>query len=164
MRYFCYIVFIFFSLSAHSQNYTQDFGVRGGSFSGLSYRMFSDDENAVEAILSFRNEGLKFTALREVYRPAYIEFSDNLYFGYGFGGHMGYIYIDKYSFFLNEYHLERKKVAPILGLDALLEIEYRIREFPFIIGLSYKPYMQFSTIQFFNLNLFDSGLSFKYRF
>lgn len=164
MRVFGVTLVLIIAIPCYSQNYTRDIGFRGGVGSGLCYREFRDDESALEAILSFKDNGMRITGLKENFRPAYMEFSDNLFFGYGYGGHIGYIYTDHYNFLFNEYHIDKNKLVPIAGLDALLGIEYRIREFPFIMGLTYKPYMQFSTVQFFNLVLFDLGLTFKYRF
>ena len=158
------IISMIIGINCFAQNYTRDFGLTGGTRSGICYRVFTDDEEAYEGVVSFKDNGLQFSGFKEYYRPAFFDLSDNLFFGYGFGGHAGFVYIDRYQFLFNSYYIDHKTVAPILGIDGFFGLEYRIRELPFIIGINYKPYMQFSTIQFFNLNLFDSGLTFKYRF
>ncbi|MBN1183063.1 MAG: hypothetical protein JXB49_12290 [Bacteroidales bacterium] len=164
MRLLGFIISMIAGINCFAQNYTRDFGLTGGTRSGLCYRIFIEDEEAYEGMLSFEDNGLQISGFKEFFRPAFFEFSDNLWFGYGYGGHAGFVYIDNYHFLFNNYHIDRKTAAPVIGVDALLGLEYRIRELPFIIGINYKPYMQFSTIQFFSLNLLDTGLTFKYRF
>ncbi len=83
------IPFLLLACNTFAQNYTRTVGTRGGEYSGVTYQSFIKEDVAFEAFLSFSRGGIRLGALKQFYKPALFEFSDNLYFGYGFGTHVG---------------------------------------------------------------------------
>jgi hypothetical protein len=164
MRILLVLLFLIVSQGLFSQYYTRSAGIRGGSFPGLMYRTFLNEEDAIEVTLSRDKNGFRIGAFREYFKPAFIEFSDNMVLGYGFGAHIGYVYTNKYEMYATDYYFDRKKFSPVFGMDGYVGIDYRIREFPLVFGLDVKPYFEFSTIRIFRLNLFDIAFSVRYRF
>ena len=164
MRYFLIICFVLLSFNTMSQDYFRAAGFRGGYISGFTYKQFLDDEMAVEGLISFKYRGIQATVLRLFHRPALFEFSDNLYFVYGYGGHFGYTYSDKISFFFNRYYYDEEAFYPIIGMDAYFGVEYPVRNYPFVISFNYKPFFEYSIPGFFKVNLSDFAFSFKYTF
>ena len=158
------LFFSLFTISMYSQHYTRDVGFRGGTFPGLSYRLYNGESNAIEGIVSLGQRGLRLTLLKEQLQPALLKYSDNFQFVYGYGVHAGFSYTNRYDILFRTYRTDNWHVAPLIGLDAILALEYQFREFPFTIGLEYKPFFEFSTHRIFYLFLEDVALSFKYNF
>lgn len=156
---------LFTCTSLTAQNYTRAFGARGGFSPGLLYRSYKYDHLAYETLLSVYSNGMKITFLVEQFRPAEFKFADeNMWLVYGFGAHAGWHITDHYEIFFTRYHYENQMIAPLLGIDGLIGLEYHLQEFPLVFGLDYKPFFQFSTRQFFNLNLTDVAFSIKFKF
>ena len=156
---------LFTCSTTDAQNYTRSLGVRGGFSSGLLYRNYKYDYQARELMLSVYSNGMKITYLFEQFRPAEFKFADeNMWLVYGFGAHAGWHVTDHYEIFFTKYYYENRMIAPLLGIDGLIGLEYHLQEFPLIFGADYKPFLQFSTRQFFNLNLSDVAFSVKYKF
>ena len=165
MKGFLFIIISFISISSFGQNYMQAIGVRGGTTSGITYRQKMDENKAYEGILTIRDRGMIVTALRTKCTPRSKDYSDNLFFCVGYGIHGGFEYTNRYRFMVfGELIYPTKKMTPLLGVDGYLGMEYRIKELPFIFGLDYKPYIEFSTRQFFNMNIGDVAFAVKYRF
>lgn len=157
------LLLIFSSVKA--QNYTRALGLRGGFSSGLAYRHYKYDYRAYETLFGIHSNGMKLTFLIEQYRPAYFEFADeNLWYSFGFGAHAGWHVTDHYEIFFMKYYYDNRMVAPLVGFDGLLGLEYHLKELPLIFGLDYKPFIEFSTRQFFKLNLSDAAFFVKYKF
>ena len=164
MRVFLLIILTFLAYELSAQNFTRDAGVRIGDFFSASYRQFIDDEQAVEGILSAGRKGAKITFLKEHSRPVLGHVSENLYFTYGYGGHAGFRYIDRYRVLNRTYGLDDYRFMPLIGVDGLVAIEYRFPELPVIVTMDIKPYFEYSTIEIFNVYLNSIGISIKYRF
>jgi hypothetical protein len=164
------ITFLAFCLSAlslqgFSQVFNREAGIRGGLTSGFTYRQYLDEYLAYEGLLSFRQGGIQFTALRQVTEPESFGISDNLWFVYGYGAHAGFYFSNVYkSMWYHDYYYPQRRLSPVLGIDAYAGLEYRVDEFPITIGLDYKPFFEFSVYQFFRLRLADMAFTVKYRF
>jgi hypothetical protein len=163
MRNLVFLILLF-SLTAHAQNYFRAAGIRGGLSSGFTYRQHLDPELAYEGLLSFRRGGLQLTALRQHIQPALFEFSEDFYFLYGFGGHLGFNYTDNYFFMFHEYNYSQKRFSPLVGMDGYLGLEYHISAVPIQIGLDLKPFFEFSIFEFFRIVPWDCAFSVKYTF
>jgi hypothetical protein len=164
MKYFTILGFILLCPYICSQNYTRNAGLRIGNATGLTYRQYIDKESAFEAIINYTKGGLRLTALKQYYRPAFYEISDNLNFIYGYGAHVGVYYTNKYKILNKSYKLYEWRYSPVFGLDGYLGLEYEFREFPFVIGIDIKPFFEFSTSRFFYIFLDDTALSLKFKF
>jgi hypothetical protein len=163
MRNLIFLILLF-SLPVHAQNYFRAVGIRGGFSSGFTYRQHLDPELAYEGLLSFRQGGLQFTALRQHIQPAPFQFSDDFYFIYGYGGHLGFNYTDHYVFMFNEYYYSEKRFSPLIGLDGFLGLEYHIPTIPVQVGLDLKPFFEFSIFEFFRIIPWDFAFTIKYIF
>lgn len=151
--------------SLQAQNYTRAAGIRGGFTSGFTYRQYLDERLSYEGLLSFRNGGLQLTVLRQIHEAEPNAWIDNVFFIYGFGAHAGFLYSDRYrSIWYQDYYYNRRVFSPAIGVDGYLGAEYRFVTVPLSFGIDYKPFFEFSTIQFFRLRLWDLAFSFKYRF
>jgi hypothetical protein len=148
----------------NAQNYTRDAGLRVGDYFTLSYRQFIEEDMAVEGLLFFGRNGVTVTVLKEMFQPALGHISDNLYFQYGFGAHIGYRYTDRYKVLNRTYQLTDYRFSPLLGIDGMAGFEYRFPDFPVIVGVDIRPYFEYTTIQIFSLYLQSIGISIKYRF
>jgi hypothetical protein len=158
------LLVLLFSLPVHAQNNFRAAGIRGGLSSGFTYRQHLDPELAYEGLLSFRKGGLQLTALRQHVQPALFEFSEDFYFIYGFGGHVGFNYTDHYYFMFREYSYSEKRFSPLIGIDGYLGLEYHIPTLPLHVGLDSKPFFEFSMFEFFRIVPWDFSFTIKYIF
>lgn len=157
-------ILLFTSLFVSAQEYAGAVGLRGGISSGITYRRFLDQEIGLETILSFRRGGIQVSLIRERYRPAFLEFSDNLILGFGFGGHVGFMHTDHQKFMFEDYDYPEKLFLPLIGVDGYFGIEYIVREFPLAISLDCKPFFEINIKGLVQLNPIDIGLGIKYWF
>ncbi len=166
LKYLLLTIFFLVTISIHSysQNYTRAVGIRGGSRTEIHYRSYSRDDQSYDFLFDFHRNNMRFTALKLQFQPYQRLKTDNLWFGYGYGGHLGYTYSDEFKLLFNRYHFDDKTLAPVLGVDGYLTIEYRLPEIPLILGADYKPYFEFSTRQYFGLYLGEIGFTIKVQF
>jgi hypothetical protein len=147
-----------------AQNYTRDFGVRLVDHLSVTCRQFVEEDQAIEGMLFIGRQGMTITLMKEYFQPALGHISENLYFQYGYGAHIGFRYTDHYKVMNRTYRLEEYRFSPLLGINGLVGLEYRFPEFPFLISIDLKPYFEYSTIQIFSMYLQSIGISVKYRF
>jgi hypothetical protein len=164
MRLTVLMLLFLITMQVKAQHYTRDAGVRAGTFSTVCFRQYSADQKYSEVMLSLKRHAVRVTFLKEFAKPAFHEFSQNLHFIYGFGAHSGFSNSDHYrilnrTYFHNNYHF-----SPVFGIDGYLGLEYRFPEIPFLIGIDFKPFFEYSTNQFFSLFLDDTALVIKYKF
>ncbi len=164
MRISLIILFSIITCGIKAQNYTRDCGLRFGETFSVSYRQFFDEGEAMSAMVSVGRRGLSFTVLKEYAQPAFGHFADNITFVYGFGAHAGFRYSDQYIIFNRTYKMDDYRFMPQFGIDGYLALEYAFHEFPFIMGVDFKPYFEYSNIEIFRINLSGFGLNIKYRF
>ncbi|MFN8207813.1 MAG: hypothetical protein U0T82_10470 [Bacteroidales bacterium] len=152
-------------LSLYSQDFpAKSLGVRGGEMSGITYRHLKTDYTGSELLLSFRDDGLQATFLRQKLRPTLGELGKNFWFVNGYGLHAGFTYENEFNVLFSRYIYEDKKLSPLLGVDGYLGLEYRFREIPLSMGIDYKPYFEFSGYDFFSIRLWDTAFMIKYNF
>ncbi|MEA3316420.1 MAG: hypothetical protein U9R54_00460 [Bacteroidota bacterium] len=122
-----------FSALAQSGNkkLTNEIGVRGGVFNGITFKHFIDKENAFEGIVTSRWSGLGITGLYEKHKTAFE--TKNLYWYYGGGAHIGFWDGD------NSDRFDESKYYTLIGIDGIIGLEYYIQEIPVSIGLDWKP-------------------------
>jgi len=160
---FCILIF-FTTQRSFSQNYTRAAGIRGGSQSELTFRSYTRESHAYEFLFNMNRKNLRVTALWLQFEPFQTHKTDNLWLVYGFGAHAGYTYTDKYQFLFRSFTFEDKMLAPVIGFDGYVAVEYRLPEIPLILGADYKPNFQFSTRQYFGLHLGELGFNIKIQF
>jgi len=162
------LVFLLLSFQSVAQDYNYAVGLRMGLISGGTYRHFFDDENSIQAIFSFQNSGLQITATRQYYQPILLDITDQVFFFYGIGGHLGY---SKWGYedIVSGGEIYRQKELTIgVGLDGHIGIEYRFMQFPITLGLGYKPFYEINLSSnsgaYFRSYLQDVALALQYTF
>ncbi len=126
------VFFIFFSFHlAWSQHYENGIGLRGGLYSGITYKKFIGSDTAVEGILQTRWHGWEIVGLMEHHRD--ITSVNGLWWYYGYGAHLGF-YDRNYTL----WDIDERNVM-VLGIDGVIGIELLIPHTPISIGLDWKP-------------------------
>jgi hypothetical protein len=146
---------------------TRQAGFRLGYRSGIFYQVSSETGNAetgYNAMLSFKESGIQLTGLKIIYENSLNGISPNLFFGWGYGGHVGFIYSDHVRSMGEEYYFHDERFCPQLGIDGWLAAEYRIRDIPVIVSLNLKPYLEITIPAFVRLMPGDFGISVSYVF
>lgn len=116
--------------TTQAQDYKTGIGVRGGLSNGLTIKHFIKSEAALEFILANRWRGYNATVLYELHK----ELAPQLNLYYGIGGHIGRWHgYDKHPWFNDD------KIYTVIGVDAIIGLEYTFKEIPFNVGIDYKP-------------------------
>jgi hypothetical protein len=142
-------------------------GLRFGYRSGIFYQVTEESGNAeigYNALLSFSNNGLQFTGLKMIYETTLDDISHNLFFCWGYGGHLGFSYSDHVRFMGEDYYYSNPRFMPLLGADGWLSAEYRIEDIPLNISLNWKPFIEMTIPAFVKVVPWDFGLSISYIF
>jgi len=168
-KLFISILLIFITLPVYlsGQALTKQAGLRTGYRGGIFYQISTDAGNAevaYNAMLSFSNNGIQLTGLRIVYETSLSEISPDLFFAWGYGGHVGFIYSDHLGFLGERYNFQGDRLCPIIGVDGWLSAEYRFREIPLNISLNIKPFVELTVPSFVKIMPADLGLSISYVF
>jgi hypothetical protein len=146
---------------------TRQAGLRTGYRGGFFYQVTSEAGNAeigYNALLSFSNNGIQLTGLKVVYETSLTDISPDLFFAWGYGGHVGFVYTDHLSFFGERYNFSGERFCPVLGADGWLSAEYRFRDFPINISLNIKPFVELTLPSFVKVMPADLGFSVSYVF
>lgn len=156
-----------FSMDAQ-QLYEKSAGVRLGHTSGVTYKKFFTENEAIELILSGRNDGMQFTAVYHFHQPMDLAFNDRFYLHYGIGGHLGYEKFDDLAKVLSnaegtEFIYEERSFYT-MGVDVDLGVEYRWLEVPVTFGFDLKPYFNFIGMRYSRTKFWDAAISLKYVF
>ena len=161
---------LFICISPHvlwGQPVNRQAGLRTGIRSGIFYQVTSEAGNVevgYNALLSFNNKGLQITGLRIIYEKALTDISPDLFFAWGYGGHVGFIYTDHVGFIGERYSFQGERFCPVLGADGWLAAEYRFRDIPLNISLNLKPYVELIIPLFVKIMPADIGISISYVF
>lgn len=145
----------------------QQAGFRLGYRSGIFYQVGSEQgsgEVAYNLMLGFRQNGIQVTGLKVFYETTLDGISPNLYFGWGYGGHIGFIYSDHVKFMGEDYYFHGERFCPLAGVDGWLTFEYRIEEIPMGVSLNFKPFVEITTPSFVRIMPGDVAISLSYIF
>lgn len=162
-----FIVFLFSPVVIKAQYGSRQAGIRMGYRSGIFYQVTREAGNAelgYNAMLSFNDHGIQVTGLRVVYETTISSISPNLFFGWGYGGHLGYIYTDHVEYFGETYYYHDDHFCPVIGADGWFTAEYRIRDIPINVSLNVKPYVEITIPAFVKIMPFDFAFSISYMF
>jgi len=166
--YFTFITLILIlNPAVNGQLGNKQVGLRAGYRGGIFYQITSDAGNAeigYNAMLGFNNDGIQLTGLRIVYQTALTEISPDLYFAWGYGGHIGFFYTDHLNYFGERYDFHGDRFCPLIGADGWLAAEYRFRDIPLNISLNLKPYIELTIPSFVKIMPADIGISISYVF
>ncbi len=150
------------------QDYDRAAGVRPGHTSGITYKKFLNEDEAIDLMVSGRRDGTQFTALYEFHSPMEVGFEQSFYFYYGIGGHLGYERFDDLNkVIVNDDPLEfifEEKSYFSMGVDVIAGVEYRYLSAPMTIAFEIKPYFNFISMRYTKSQFWDAGFSVKYVF
>lgn len=169
------LLFIVFLLLAFSkldaQDYKTSLGLRIGPYYGVSFKHFTRDTRAIEAILVTRRRGIGITGLYEIHTPAFT--IDRLQAYGGIGGHVNVF--DRYDAGFWDWEDDKRNNGNgrggidlgddnllNLGLDMILGLEYTLTGLPFNISLDWKPAI--NLIGNYGLSAEQFALSFRFVF
>jgi hypothetical protein len=148
---------------SEAQNYTRNAGIRLGQTSGFTYRQYMDEGNAYEGLFSFNKNGLQLTLLKEFVQPYLSGHIDNIYLIWGYGAHLGTNHTNSWEIFSKRFY-DLSSITPLFGIDGYAGVEYRIKEFPLLVGVDYKPFFDLAGAKFFSMSLWDFAFTLKYNF
>jgi len=155
-------------LCLFGQDYERAAGVRLGVTSGVTYKKFVTETEAVEMIVSGRRNGTQFTALYEFHRPMEVAFNENFFFYYGIGAHVGFEEFDDLKkVLISEDPVDfvyEEKGYFAMGVDVIGGVEYRYLSVPMTIAFEIKPYVNFIGMRYTKSNFWDAAISIKYIF
>jgi hypothetical protein len=149
------------------QNVTRQAGLRTGYTGGVFYQVTTEAGYAAtgyQAMVGFRNEGVQVTGLRIVYETSLNQFSPDLYFAWGYGGHLGFVYTDHLRSLGESYTFQGERFCPLFGADGWLAAEYRFHDIPINISLNIKPFVELTVPSFVRIAPGDIGISVSYVF
>ena len=164
---FLLLIFIIPATYLSGQMAIRHVGARLGYTSGIFYQVGSDEGNAEVAynlMLSFRKHGVQFTGLKIIYETTLDAISHDLYFAWGYGGHIGFIYSDHVRFMGEDYYFQGERFCPLIGGDGWLSFEYRVQEIPMAISLNFKPFIELTIPSFVRIMPGDVAISLSYMF
>lgn len=151
------LIFIIIALSsfAISKNYNTAIGIRGGNSTGVTFKHFISDKNALEGIISSRWRGVQIDALWESHRWDFS--TKDLYWFFGGGAYIAFF--DDYS---DHPWRDDQDVNNLLGVSGITGLEYKLANYPFNFTLDWKPYL--NVIGDLRFQAVDFSLSIRYTF
>lgn len=158
------LIILLFPLVVNAQEYKGAVGIRGGESGGVTLQLFSDENSAAQGLLSFRRSGMQLTVLSEKYLPVFLSYSDHIFLYQGYGGHLGYERWYKWKDGDWPDYDHHMRSSPLVGIDGVVGLEYRLFKLPLKFGLEYKPFAELSLHNVFRLNLWDFGVTIHYTF
>jgi hypothetical protein len=163
-----FILVTAFLVKLHGQDYKKNaIGVRLGLSSGITYEHNVDAFRGYKGLLSFREGGIQITGLIESHRPLYLNFTNKMYYYVGMGAHVGYTrYPPQWGAFYKPFqgYSGQPHFAPVIGMDAIIGLEYRLSNTPLSFCLDAMPFFEFFGQNIFRLALLNIGFSIKILF
>jgi hypothetical protein len=117
------------TITGYGQDYKTALGLRAGLPYGVTVRHFINKENALEGILASRWTGLVITGLYE--NESWLGNYPGLNWYWGVGAHAG--------FWDAGTNPNVNTTGAVIGVDAILGIEYTFDEFPINLSLDLLP-------------------------
>lgn len=164
MRHLIILALVVIACEAAGQDFRQAIGVNIGTASGVSYKMFLDHEKAIESALTFKRGGTQFTLLRQYHAPVFMNYTTQLFFLYGYGGHLGYYKWSGRTYTINGQDYLKKAFSIGFGVDVVVGFEYHFLNMPLAAGIEYKPYYEIKFPKDFKQNITTTSISLKYTF
>ncbi len=143
-----------FALSLNAQDYKTSLGLRAGLPYGLTAKHFLNKTNAVEGILAGSWGGFIITGLYE--NEHWTGQYPGLNWFWGGGGHVGFWDAGRNP------NLDDTYTGSVIGLDAILGLEYTFDEIPLNLSLDLLP--TFNIIGYTGWGGINGALSIRYVF
>lgn len=170
MKYTFTLFLFFLVVSVFGQDYKNSAGLRLGKTDGMSYKRFLTENGALEFMLGFGgyNQGTQIYATYQWHLQIPTPFTENLYWYYGVGGHVGHIRAhDIRKYYLNDSTIvteDEKKTYYAIGVDGVIGLEYRIFTVPMTVSMEVKPYVEYYGLRYIQFKSWDFGFTVKYIF
>lgn len=165
MKFIFIVLFsIALCLQSKAQDYTTAMGVRLGTISGIKYKKFITDEKANTLFMSFRGNGVQLTVLKEFHQPILLNSTSQLFFFFGYGGHIGYSNFRNETEYYNGKEYQEKGFSVMFGFDVVIGFEYHLIKYPLTINLDLKPFAEFNLPWYVRTDLSDFGINLLYTF
>jgi len=161
------VLFLLLALGMQGQEDKHAISARVGISSGIAYQLMVDDFRGYKGLMSFRDGGIQLTALIESYRPLYLKFTDKMYYYTGMGAHIGFTrWPPRRGLYPNPFYTYdgNGHFAPVIGLDGIVGLEFRLSSIPLTFSLDAKPFFELFGQTMFRLTLLDIGFSVKFHF
>ncbi len=162
------ILILAFGISAQSQIYERQFGVRLGVMSGITGKVIKDKKTAIEGTLGFRKGGVQLYTLIEAYKMLDKNTNQDWYLYFGGGAHVGYINgynkVRRWSNSTGYYWEEERASGPVIGIDAVMGVEYNFPVIPLALFFEIKPLVELQSFNKIRSNFYDTGFGIVYRF
>jgi len=164
MKSYIVALLIICTIPIYAQDYTRGFGVRVGYTSAIAFKKFYNDVSAMELLMSFQRGGAQLYFMRQFHYPIFLQRTNQLFCYIGFGAHVGYSYYSNDKFIYNGYSYRRRENSFGMGADGSIGLEYHAQNYPYVIGIDYKPFMEINFPQYFRYKYLDIAFTFKYAF
>lgn len=156
------MILIFIAAGSLMAQYNFAIGLRTGGTSGITLKK-NFEKSALEGMFGFWHNGFSVTGLYEKKARAFDV--NGLNWFYGAGGHVAFYGDDfngrGYSWYENPHNNDNGDLG--LGIDGMVNLEYKIAEIPLAFSLGFKPYIEFTTEGGFFFSP-DPGLGIKLAF
>lgn len=162
------ILLVFAGLTSQSQMFERQLGVRLGVMSGITGKVIKDKKTAIEGTLGFRKGGVQLYTLLESYKVLDKNTNKNWYMYFGGGAHIGYINgynkVRRWSNSTGYYWEEEFTSGSVIGLDAVMGVEYNIASIPMTLFFEFKPLVELQSFSKVRTNFYDMGIGLVYIF
>ena len=162
------LIILSIAITAHSQFYEKQIGLRLGVTPGISGKIIKNDRTALEGILGFRNGGIQLYGLVESYHKLIKTNKHRWMMYFGGGGHLGYINgytrVKRWSNTSGYYYEEQRIAGMVIGLDGIVGTEYTFPKVPITLSIEFKPFVELQDFRRFYVNFWDFGFGIKYSF
>jgi len=162
------ILLLSFGLSSQSQGFERQLGLRFGTMSGITGKVIKDKKTAIEGTLGFRKGGVQLYTLLEAYKVLDKNTNQNWYMYFGGGAHIGYINgynkVRRWSNSSGYYWEEEYTAGPVIGLDAVMGVEFNFPSAPLTIFFEVKPLVELQSFSKLRTSFYDAGFGIVYRF
>jgi hypothetical protein len=130
-KFLILVILALLGISSFGQDYRTSLGLRAGLPYGLTIKHFLSKTNALEGTLASSWGGFVITGLYE--NEHWTGEYPGLNWFWGFGGHAGFWGVGRNP------NIEQTYSGSVLGLDAILGLEYTFDEFPINLSLDLLP-------------------------
>ncbi len=162
------ILLCIIGFSSQSQSFERQIGLRLGVMSGITGKVIKDKNTAIEGTLGFRKGGVQLYTLLEAYKVLDGNTNQSWFLYFGGGAHLGFVNgynrVRRWSNSTGYYWEEERTAGPVIGLDAIMGIEYNFKALPIALFFEIKPLVELQSFNKIRTNFYDSGLGIVYRF
>lgn len=158
------VLLLIISLSASAQMYEKAIGVRMGHSTGIFFDKQNDDLSTYRFMMSNRDDGRHFTAMKLFRKYNYGSLPDYMSVYYGYGAHVGYIRWNERIIEEDSGYYVRKHSAPVIGFDILIGLSYDFDHLPISLTADVKPFFDIWGKNTLNIKGSDFAIGAIYTF